>query len=113
MHRYILVASLIGIILAESGVINVNIPENTPVGSEVTRLRKAIDSQVPFDAELEFRIVKQDRQNGLELFDIVGKDGILELKQMPDRETLCPRKKSCILGLQVCPKIDFYFFVLY
>lgn len=100
MCRHILVA-LIGIISAESGVINVNLNENSPIGSDVTQLRKVIDSQVPFDVDLEFRIVKQDRQNGLELFDIVGSDGVLKLKQTPDREILCPRKKSCVLGLQV------------
>ena len=86
---------------AESGLINVNLNENTPIGSEITRLRSVIDSKVPYDTELEFRIVKQDRQNGLELFDIVGKDGILKLKQMPDRESLCPRKQNCVLELQV------------
>ena len=63
--------AIFGIIQAESGVINVNLNENLSVGSEVTRLRKVIDANVPFDADLEFRIVKQDRQNGLELFDII------------------------------------------
>jgi hypothetical protein len=93
--------AIFGIIQAESGVINVNLNENLSVGSEVTRLRKVIDANVPFDADLEFRIVKQDRQNGLELFDIIGGDGVLKLKQVPDRETLCHRKMSCILRLQV------------
>ena len=89
------------VLAAESGLINVNLNENTPIGSEITRLRSVIDSKVPYDTELEFRIVKQDRQNGLELFDIVGKDGILKLKQMPDRESLCLRKPICVLELQV------------
>jgi hypothetical protein len=89
------------VLAAESGLINVNLNENTPIGSEITRLRSVIDSKVPYDTELEFRIVKQDRQNGLELFDIVGKDGILKLKQMPDRESLCLRKPNCVLELQI------------
>ena len=65
------------------------------------RVRNVIDSKIPYDADLEFQIMKQDRQNGLELFDVVGKDGILRLKQVPDREILCPRKLTCTLNLQV------------
>ena len=55
---------------------------------------------MPREAPLEFRIVRQDRQNGLDLFEI-KQNGELLLKQSPDRERLCNRRRECLLNLEV------------
>ena len=65
---------LIGLIIpllvsvVTGGLVQLKLPENSPVGSIVSELRGSIDSSTPINAELEFRIVKSDRQNGLEIF---------------------------------------------
>jgi hypothetical protein len=63
-------------------------------------LRNSVDNSVPREAPLEFRIVRQDRQNGLDLFEI-QQNGELVLKQAPDRERLCNRRRECLLNLEV------------
>ena len=77
--------------------------ENTPTGTEIAQLRSSLDqSAIESNTELEFRIVRQDRQNGLELFDINGTQGRLIVKKSPDREILCPDPLAqCLLKLQV------------
>jgi len=83
------------------GLVQLKLPENSPVGSIVSELRGSIDSSTPINAELEFRIVKSDRQNGLEIFEIEGNQGKLIVKQSPDREILCPGEEKCLLEVQV------------
>ena len=81
--------------------VTLKMDENTPRGTEIARLRESLD-KVSANVELEFRIVRQDRQNGLELFEIEGNQGSLLVKQSPDRETMCPDPLSeCLLKLQV------------
>lgn len=78
----------------------ISIQENTPKGTEIEQLRNSVDNSVPREAPLEFRIVRQDRQNGLDLFEI-QQNGELVLKQAPDRERLCNRRRECLLNLEV------------
>ena len=97
--------SLFGSIRAAQGLINVKIDENTKVGSTVAELRNWLDSSTPLNVDLQFRIVSQDRQNGLEIFEIEGSQGQLKVKQSPDREILCPNARitdgNCKLEIQV------------
>ena len=106
MRNWAFIASigLLGQILAAPGLISVKIDENTKVGTTVAQLRNSLDSSTPLNVELEFRIVSQDRQNGLEIFEVAGKQGELKVKQIPDREILCPNSRSstvCQINMQV------------
>ena len=96
-----LIWNLLLISIHAQGIVKVKMRENSPRGTEVTRLRKAIDATTPSSAQLDFRIMKQDRQNGLEIFEVEGPDGILQVKQSPDREVLCPGREECLIQLQV------------
>ena len=101
MRRRIGLFALICLGVVTGGLVQLKLPENSPVGSIVSELRGSIDSSTPINAELEFRIVKSDRQNGLEIFEIEGNQGKLIVKQSPDREILCPGEEKCLLEVQV------------
>ena len=87
----------------QAAMVTLKMSENTAKGGEIAQLRDSLDqSAIESNTELEFRIVRQDRQNGLELFDIDGTQGRLIVKQSPDREILCPDPlAACLLKLQV------------
>ena len=87
----------------QAAMVTLRMDENTAKGTEIAQLRDSLDqSAIESNTELEFRIVRQDRQNGLELFDIDGTQGRLIVKQSPDREILCPDPLAmCTLKLQV------------
>ena len=101
MRRRIGLFAFICVGVVTGGLVQLKLPENSPVGSIVSELRGSIDSSTPINAELEFRIVKSDRQNGLEIFEIEGNQGKLIVKQSPDREILCPGEQKCLLEVQV------------
>lgn len=101
MRRRIGLFAFICLGVVTGGLVQLKLPENSPVGSIVSELRGSIDSSTPINAELEFRIVKSDRQNGLEIFEIEGNQGKLIVKQSPDREILCPGEEKCLLEVQV------------
>ena len=101
MRRRIGLFALFCLGVVNGGLVQLKLPENSPVGSIVSELRGSIDSSTPINAELEFRIVKSDRQNGLEIFEIEGNQGKLIVKQSPDREILCPGEEKCLLEVQV------------
>ena len=90
-------------LMIQAAMVTLKMNENTPRGKEIAQLRSSLDqSAIESNTELEFRIVRQDRQNGLELFDIDGTQGRLIVKQSPDREILCPDPLAqCLLKLQV------------
>ena len=87
----------------QAAMVSLKMDENTAKGTEIARLRESLDkSAIDSNTELEFRIVRQDRQNGLELFELEGSEGRLLVKQSPDREILCPDPSTkCMLQLQV------------
>ena len=87
----------------QAAMVTLRMDENTAKGTEIAQLRDSLDqSAIESNTELEFRIVRQDRQNGLELFDIDGTQGRLIVKQSPDREILClDPLATCMLKLQV------------
>ena len=87
----------------QAAMVSLKMDENTAKGKEIARLRESLDkSAIDSNTKLEFRIVRQDRQNGLELFEVDGSEGRLLVKQSPDREILCPDPSAkCMLQLQV------------
>lgn len=94
----------------QAAMVTLRMDENTAKGTEIAQLRDSLDqSAIESNTELEFRIVRQDRQNGLELFDIDGTQGRLIVKQSPDREILCPDPLArCMLKLQVKTPVKTY-----
>lgn len=94
----------------QAAMVTLRMDENTAKGTEIAQLRDSLDqSAIESNTELEFRIVRQDRQNGLELFDIDGTQGRLIVKQSPDREILCPDPlATCMLKLQVKTPVKTY-----